>query len=904
MKQTRLTCLMLFLLLSPLIHPALYAWPVVNGVAVCTADMNQHLPQLVSNGRYGAIITWRDSRGGMDNIYAQSIDSTGLSIWTTNGVRVCPFGSFQNAPKIINGLNRGVIIAWEDQRSGSDIYAQSISSSGELLWAESGVPICRAADYQNEIQMLEDGLGGAFIVWQDLRAGNWDIYAQHINSQGSTYWTTNGVPVCTETTSQITPKIIRDGGDGLIICWVDHRNNKKTIYAQALYSNGSAKWTANGVAVCTTAGNQDIPSIAINGIFGAYITWEDGRNGNTDIYVQQIDSTGNLKWGGGGIAVCDCLYDQTQPKVILSGDEDPFITWQDQRDGLNNHIYAQRFSPAGTALWTINGVSVNTVNSLQVNPCMISDARGGALIAWKDSRKSDTDIYIQAIDMNGIPQLGKGGYAVVTAVNDQEYQQIAMNLNGGAMVTWIDYRNGMDYDIYVQNIDNPDRNIKNVVVTPGNCQVRLTWSTPTWSNYLATRIVRRADRYPTGPADGTTIYWFNGTSCIDTGLINGLTYYYGLYAHDTAYEYTSGKLVYTSLVWGNNEGTFNNGPQDTTYWSFQKPGGVTQMPTISWESTFLGHDGLLRINYSTATQGVKITAVHRKYNGPFAHWYHVNIKYATESTNAGHEIIAQMLSYTNHTSYTITEVGGNWTGNGQISPMTMYSLNLYNYSLESSQQIQLILKNNGSAGDFFIDSIDCYSEDPPAIQNPLSVSKTIGDFDTAADTTNWGFQNIADGINGKGTFSWVSSYSAQTGVFALNFYNIYQGVKITSSTTFNINSQRNACMSFKYRSSLSSPSTLFVLGYLYSEGDLATFKVDLAGKGVLGNSPGNQWNTVYVPLTSISGNSEFRMQLVFKNNQTPQTVYIDDIRLFDEDSIVKERWAELIDAPILIDTWM
>ena len=63
----------------------LLAWPVVNGVAICTALNDQDNPVIVSDGAGGAIITWDDYRSttgdtslGSD-IYAQWVNSSGIA---------------------------------------------------------------------------------------------------------------------------------------------------------------------------------------------------------------------------------------------------------------------------------------------------------------------------------------------------------------------------------------------------------------------------------------------------------------------------------------------------------------------------------------------------------------------------------------------------------------------------------------------------------------------------------------------------------------------------------------------------------------------------------------------------------------------------------------------------------
>ena len=522
--------------------------------------------------------------------------------------------------------------------------------------------------------------------------------------------------------------------------------------------------------------------------------------------------------------------------------------------------------------------------------------RGGAIIAWQDGRNGDydnRDIYAQAVNSTGRLQWMVNGIPVCTEISSQIKPQLVLDGQNGMIVTWQDYRSTTYFpeqgsDIYAQRISY-DKNVQDVSLMSVENTVILNWKNPIHANYLATKIMRRTDRYPSGPNDGTQIYWYNGTNHPDMGLIKGQTYYYGLFAHDTAYNYATGVFASVYIPGGDFKSAV-----DTTIWGFQKAGGVSQMPSFSWLSSYNGRTGILKLSYSGSTEGVKLTSMARSFNGAGNNWYRIRVQYSSDSPNNGHEIISQLLSYVSPESYAITEVGGNWTGNGQMIGNKWYTYDAYVYSKESSQQPQLILKNNGSTGDFYIDSIQCDSTIPPAVTSPVSVPMTIGDFDTAADSTSWGFQNTADGINGKGTLSWASSIGAQNGVLALTFNNIYQGAKITASPTYSIATNRNAMMSFKFRSNLSSPTTLHVLGYLYGEKDLATFKVDLAGKAILGNFPGNQWNTAYIPLTSVSQNSSFRMQLIIKNNtQSAETVYIDNIQLvYSSTALAAQQWVD------------
>src|SRR4030042_5337905 len=94
--------------------------------------------------------------------------------WTPNGTVVCIAPGFQNVPQIVSDGVGGAIIAWFDNRTGTDIdiYAQHLNSAGVAQWGgDYGIPICKELHDQSDVKVISDGVGGAIIVWQDYRNG-------------------------------------------------------------------------------------------------------------------------------------------------------------------------------------------------------------------------------------------------------------------------------------------------------------------------------------------------------------------------------------------------------------------------------------------------------------------------------------------------------------------------------------------------------------------------------------------------------------------------------------------------------------------------------------------------------------------------------------------------------------
>ncbi len=399
-----------------------------DGVPISTVNGNQMIATIASDGLGGAIIAWFDGRNGHDYIYAQRINGSGVVQWTADGVEISTAFGFQTDPVIISDGSGGAIIAWKHflEMSNADIYAQKINASGNVQWTVNGVAISTAADNQLSPTMVSDGSGGAIISWCDYRNSattSADIYAQRINASGAVQWTANGVALCVATGEQLFPAIVSDGTGGAIITWQDLRSGAvNNIFAQRINSFGSVVWTANGVTISAMTGLQSVPRIIGDGSGGAIITWEDNGSGLTlDIKAQKINGSGDVQWTANGIGISNTIGDQTNPKIVSDGFGGAIITWQDIRNGISNRdIYAQKINSAGAVQWKLDGVAICTALSNQFYPTIVSDELEGAIITWYDSRATSFDIYAQKIDMYGM--LGEAAPKLIAAkdiANDQ-----------------------------------------------------------------------------------------------------------------------------------------------------------------------------------------------------------------------------------------------------------------------------------------------------------------------------------------------------------------------------------------------------------------------------------------------------------------------------------------------------
>ncbi len=428
-----------------------------NGIALIDEVNDQTSMRICTDGAGGAIITWQDDRAGLGtgDVYAQRFNST-HTYWTTNGTLVCNEENQQDFIRIISDGNNGAIIAWRDQRGGSQhCYAQKIDSAGNSQWTDNGTAVCINQAILTNPQMCVDGDGGVIIVWNDDRNGNRDLFAQRINSTGQANWTANGVDICNATGEQSAVDIIPDGSGGAIIAWSDRRMGvlDYDIYIQRINSTGHIQWANNGTPICTADNRQFTPNICTDGGTGAIIAWYDERDIERDVYVQKIDSNGVPQWEANGTCISNMTGDQTNTKMISDGLGGAIIVWEDTR-GANQDIYAQRINGTGHTQWTSNGTLIVSASDVQDNIDLCSNGANGAFIVWEDSRgASNSQIWGQLISMDGTLIWSTSGAPICTAGGESRYPKICNNGSTGAIVAWIDSR-GADIDIYVQMLTN------------------------------------------------------------------------------------------------------------------------------------------------------------------------------------------------------------------------------------------------------------------------------------------------------------------------------------------------------------------------------------------------------------------------------------------------------------------
>jgi hypothetical protein len=155
-----------------------------DGVAVSTSEGEKWFPQAIGDNDGSVIVVWVDARDVDSDLYAQKIGPDGDLLWSVGGNRICGALGHQLNQRMEMTLAGDVIIVWQDGRGDDyDIYAQSVDATGMVLWEVDGQSIITLPDDQRLPEIVTDDAGGALVTWEQWN-GESDIYSQRIDSEG------------------------------------------------------------------------------------------------------------------------------------------------------------------------------------------------------------------------------------------------------------------------------------------------------------------------------------------------------------------------------------------------------------------------------------------------------------------------------------------------------------------------------------------------------------------------------------------------------------------------------------------------------------------------------------------------------------------------------------------------
>jgi hypothetical protein len=315
--------------------------PGIN-TQLCNAPGYQRSPVVVSDGSGGTIAAWLDERNsGSTNIFLQKFNSSGVPQWQAGGVDLNVSSTYPSGLMAISDGSNGIIVCWLGQTAGTNplYHVQKVNSSGIMQWS-SPIKVCdnyTASNTDDNGCITSDLSGGVIVCYRRYNnsISKYEIHAQNITSIGTRGWGINGVILASSSmVSYEYPQICTDGAGGIIAAYGKYSR----VYAQKVNSLGVKQWGGEGFDIYgNTAGNIINPAICRDGLGGAIITALDTRTpaNEFDLYAQRVKN-GISMWGTAGKPIAVGSNRQWRVNIIYDENYGAYIGWDDERNGSSS----------------------------------------------------------------------------------------------------------------------------------------------------------------------------------------------------------------------------------------------------------------------------------------------------------------------------------------------------------------------------------------------------------------------------------------------------------------------------------------------------------------------------------------------------------------------------------------
>lgn len=290
-------------------------------------------------------------------------------------------------PSAATDGNGGSFVAWWSYSGGFSVRLERVQSNATLApgWPANGL-VLGSGFYYSPIHVLEDGAGGAFVLWVG-DSSPWSAYLQRVTSSGSISpgWPAGGVSLNggTNFLAEVLP-LAPSGSDHLYAAGVD--TTGRTIWVQRMeYGGGLAAGWEGGPLVVTSIPPIANVEVISDGEDGAYVAWRTP----SEVRALRVLPGGSLApgWPAGGKNVLDAAAVPAGEFHVAAGPSGGLVVvWNDLRHPSRRFVRARWLLGDGSAdpSQPDSGRVVRSDAPLADPKGATSDGAGGVFVAWNE----------------------------------------------------------------------------------------------------------------------------------------------------------------------------------------------------------------------------------------------------------------------------------------------------------------------------------------------------------------------------------------------------------------------------------------------------------------------------------------------------------------------------------------
>lgn len=391
-----------------------------------------------------------------------AVRATGATTAFSPPVRVNDNRANNQAVPVATIMAKQVLyVVWQDARSGDeDIYTSVSYDSGSTFAPNKRADDSVVSSKQLRPDAAVSANGTIYLAWQDNRRGtyDWDIFFTKSIDGGATYATNLKVDDSgIKTTLQTIPSIAVTAGGSICVAWSDDRlgaSLSRVRYSYSIDGGGTFSPSAEISPSNGTNGQVGV-RLAANGnrVFAAFI---DNIAGAGHPYLS-VSTDGGRSFGP-AIRLDDGSTGAYQHSLAIAPmpGGGAVIAWVSTTPGIDGgDIYASIVSSSGTVIVSNVRVDDDSTGEYQRDPSVAADQLGNVYAAWEDDRNSKFAIRFAYL-MAGSEQFSASVEVATPKLDELQREPSIVATEPGRVFVFWQYDKSGDGDIYMSSAYFPE----------------------------------------------------------------------------------------------------------------------------------------------------------------------------------------------------------------------------------------------------------------------------------------------------------------------------------------------------------------------------------------------------------------------------------------------------------------
>ena len=258
-----------------------------------TQDVNMtngdsgYSPTIVIDHRNFLHVVWYDFHwNGFNPDLAYKMATTGFSWNTTENIdsdRITFTQLYEQPfPSMASDTSNNIHLVWADDSTGNlEIYYKKKSGLSGLWSAET--TLTNESSMSINPCIVSDSKNNLYVFWSDARDGNQEIYLKKYSSDSNQWLADQRLTNVSGISNH--PSAASDSKNNIYLVWDDTRNGNQQIFYKK-FDSQSQSWSSD-TAISTGSGQSRYPSIAVDSLGNVHVLWQDNRDGNDEIYYRE-----------------------------------------------------------------------------------------------------------------------------------------------------------------------------------------------------------------------------------------------------------------------------------------------------------------------------------------------------------------------------------------------------------------------------------------------------------------------------------------------------------------------------------------------------------------------------------------------------------------------------------------